>query len=470
MAWVNIPNLTTYDASLGSGDWQYDESTKKLQHAAGTHRCSVNALYSALMDLADDSDFMDSDVPMKANTPTEYELINSWVMNAASDYGYLKGGSIKDNAANDLWANFYNLGTLKAGTVLYIEQNGSLVTSPPGYTDGDMDVLVKVVSSGTAVDSREVTFFARNLGDSYDCFTIAAPATGGRNPIPVSTATDANDDSGTASDGGVTVAFGAASKDLGDGLGAADYSVVIDGNGLTSAQVYKAIKYITRRQNSTAIDSPENTTEARFYRLANVAFSENKNSPFGSYAGGKFFGAQGVWLENISDPNNRQLLDDDGVSHTPPNSITATVTGLVSGDRVLVARVSSGTTINKSQFTISSVTTNTIVATVSPGGDIPTSGVIRVGDTQYAYTGISTATFTGVTPDPTGETGTFYVPLIDGAASGASMVSPTMIYASDFDVVVRVRKKGIQPFENTATVTSSGMSASAIRTTDTIVT
>ena len=48
MAWVNIPNLTTYDASLGSGDWQYDESVKKIQHAAGTHRTTVNALYSAL--------------------------------------------------------------------------------------------------------------------------------------------------------------------------------------------------------------------------------------------------------------------------------------------------------------------------------------------------------------------------------------------------------------------------------------
>lgn len=469
MAWVNIPNLTTYDASLGAGDWQYDESTKKLQHAAGTHRCSVNALYSALMDLADNSDFMDSDVPMKANTPTEYELINSWVMNADSDYGYLTGGSIKDNAANDLWANFYNLGTLKSGTVLYIEQNGALVTSPSGYTSGDIDVLVKVVSGGTAIDSRKVTFFARNLGDTYDCFTIAAPATGGRNPIPVSTATDANDDSGTSSDGGVMIAFGAASKDLGDGLGAADYSVVIDGNGLTTAQVYKAIKYITRRQNSSAIDSPENTTEARFYRLANAAFTENKNSPFGSYAGGKFFGAQGVWLEDVSDPNNRELIDDDGVTHTPPTSITATVTGVVSGDRVLVARVSSGTAINKSQFTISSATSSTIVATTTPGSDIPTSGVIRVGDTRYTYTGISSATFTGVSPSPVAETGTFYVPLIDDTASGTSIVSPTMIYDSDFDVVVRVRKKGILPFENTGTVSIAGFTASAIRTTDTIV-
>jgi hypothetical protein len=292
MAWANIPNLTSYDASLGAGDWQYDESTKKIQHAAGTHRTTVNALYSALMDLADNADFMDSDVPMKANTPTEYELINGWVMNATTDFGYLKGGSIKDNAANDLWANFYNLGTLKnqGTTVIYIGQNGALVTAPPGYTSGDMDVLVRVVVNGVAVDSRNVSFFSHDLGDTYDVFTIAAPATGGRNPVPISTATDINDDSGTSSDGGVTIAFGDVNRDIGDGV-SAPYKVTVDGNGLSTAAVYKALKYITRRQNSAAIDSPENTTEARFYRTAFAGYAEVKNCPFGSFAGGKFFGA-----------------------------------------------------------------------------------------------------------------------------------------------------------------------------------
>jgi hypothetical protein len=464
MAWVNIPNLSTYDPSLGAGDWQYDETTKKLQHAAGTHRTTANALYSAVMDLVDDESFSDSDPPMKANTPTEYELINSWTMNADSDFGYITGGSIKDNANNNLWANFYNLGTLKAGTVLYIEQNGSLVTSPPGYTDGNMDVLVKVTNAGTPIDSREVSFFARNLGDSYDVFTIAAPATGGRNPIPVSTTSDTNDDSGTASNGGVTIGFVGYSKDLGDGAGAKPYTVSIDGNGLTTLQVYRALKFILKRGQTGTLDG----IQAQFYRLADPTFAENKNCPFGSYAGGKFFGAQGVWLENVSDPNNRSLIDDNGDSHTPPTSITVTVTGVVSGDRVFVARTSGGV-INKSQFTIASTTASTIVATVAPGADIPTSGKIRVGDTVFTYTGITSATFTGVSPSPSGQTGTFYVPLIDEVATGTSVVSPTMIHVSDFDVVAKVRKKGILPFENTATVTTAGASISAIRTTDTIV-
>ncbi len=61
------------------------------------------------------------------------------------------------------------------------------------------------------------------------------------------------------------------------------------------------------------------------------------------------------------------------------------------------------------------------------------------------------------------------MPLIDTVASGTSVASGAMIYSSDFSVVGRVRKKGILPFENSGTVTSAGLTISAIRTTDGIV-
>jgi hypothetical protein len=430
------------------------------------------------MALFDDAGQMDDTVPMKANTPTEYETINGWTFNSDDDLAYLTGGSVKVGATDDLWANFYNLGTLKAGTVLYVEQNGSLVTYTGwGYTSGDIDVLVKVRATGSDVDSREVSIFARNLGDTYDVFTIAAPATGGRNPVPVSTATDPNDDSGTASNGGITITFGTVSKDIGDGLGAVNYDVLINGNGLTSAQVYKALKYETRRQSTGDIDAGAGSVIGRFYRLANAGYTEVKNSPFGSYAGGIFFGARGIWLENISDPNNRELIDAAGVSHIPPVSITFTVTSVVSGDRVLVARsTGSGSVIvNKSQFTLNGIhsAATTIVVNEAVGADIPDAGVIRVDDVRYTYGAVNrgTKTFSSLSATVTAAANTpTYVPLIDDTASGTSIVSPAMIYASDFDVVYRVRKKGIIPFENSAVVGSAGQSVSAIRTTDTIVT
>jgi hypothetical protein len=470
MAYASIPVLT---------DWQYEASTKKLKHNTGSTRVSVNTLYSAIMDLVDDDVFMDDTVPMKGVTPTEYQLINGWTFNSDDDLAYLTGGSVEVLATDDLWANYYNLGTLKAGTVLYVEQNGSLVTYTGwGYTSGDIDVLVKVRAAGSDVDSREVSIFARNLGDTYDVFTIAAPATGGRNPVPVSTATDSNDDSGTASNGGITITFGTVSKDIGDGLGAVNYDVLIDGNGLTSAQVYKALKYETRRQSTGDIDAGAGPAViGRFYRLANATYTEVKNSPFGSYAGGTFFGARGVWLENISDPNSRELIDAAGVSHTPPVSITFTVTSVVSGDRVLVARsTGSGSVIvNKSQFTLNGIhsAATTIVVNEVVGADIPDTGVIRVDDVRYEYGAVNRGakTFSSLSGTVTAAANTpTYVPLIDDTASGPSIVSSSMIYASDFDVVYRVRKKGIIPFENSAVVGSAGQSVSAIRTTDTIVT
>jgi hypothetical protein len=304
-------------------DWTLNYSTKKISHTAGSTRYSVNAMYSWLMDLVDDAAQMDDTVPMRANTPTEYELINGWTFNADSDLGYLTGGAIKVNATDDLWANFYNLGSLKAGAVIYIEQNQTLVASPPGYTNGDIDVLVKVRAAAADVNSRKVSFFSRDLGDRYDNFEIQAPTTGGRNPVPLSTEDDINDDATGASVAGVTIAFGTASKDIGDGAGAQNYDAVIDGGGNSVINVYRRLKYLTRRENSTDIDNPENTTDGRFYLAASGSYSQVKAAPFGSFAGGKFFGARGIWLENVSDSNNLVLIDAAGTTRTPPVTVAS---------------------------------------------------------------------------------------------------------------------------------------------------
>ena len=450
-----------------SDDFSLNYTTKKISHVSGTTRYAVNAFYSWLMDLFDDAGQMDDAVAMQANTPTEYSMINGWTFNDDSDLDFLYGGSIILGGGTDIWANFYNIvGGLKAGTVLYILQNNALVNTYSGYTNGDLDQLVKVRSGGSDIDDKKVTILARNLGDTYDMFQVTATATGGRNPVALATATDLNDDSSTASSGTLSVAFGTVSRDIGDGTGSHNYDVEVDATGYTCAQAYKYLKYLTRRQSTSAVGTGTSIV-GRFYQLANDGYTAIKAAPFGTFAGGKFFGAQGVWLKGVTDPMNMQLIDASGAVRTPPVTIAVSVAGVVSGDRVLVAR-SSGGVVNKSQFTISSVTSNSIVATVSIPTDVPATGVIRIGDTQYTYTGKSSATFTGVSPDPTGKTGGFYVPLIDATATGTSVNAPAITYLSDFDIIARVRKKGILPFENTGTVTTAGLTVSAIRTTDTI--
>ncbi len=59
-------------------DFTLDYALKTITHTAGTTIYSVNALYSWLMDLFDDAAQMDDDVPMSAQTPVEYSLINGW--------------------------------------------------------------------------------------------------------------------------------------------------------------------------------------------------------------------------------------------------------------------------------------------------------------------------------------------------------------------------------------------------------
>ena len=471
MAWVDIPALP---------DWQYDEDTKKIRHNTGSARVSVNTLYSALMDLADDAGFMDSDVPMSAQTPVEYTLINGWTFDSDADLGYLNGGSIvvqKNTTDRDVWANFYTLGTIESDAVMYLYQNDALVASHPGYTTGHIDQLVKVVAAGSDISTdgiaRAVGIFARNNAagnaDLYDHFVAQASATGGRHPVPIATGPDSNDDGSGASVIGVTINFNNPTADI-DGDGTTEnYTVTVDGGGNTVLSVYRRLKFLTRRENTSAIGTG-NTTQGRFYRKASDSFPEVKAAPFGTFAGGKFFGARGVLITNISDPNNIVLIDNTGTTRTPPVQITVTVTGVAQFDRVLVARATAGV-INKSQFTISSANSNSITVTTTPSADIPTGAhVLRIGDVRYTYTSRSGSTFNGVSPNPTGATGTLWVPIIDDEASSAQIVSPAMIYVSDFDVVARVRKKGIIPFENTATVGSAGASISAIRTTDTIVT
>jgi hypothetical protein len=63
-------------------------------------------------------------------------------------------------------------------------------------------------------------------------------------------------------------------------------------------------------------------------------FNANKQSPFGSLAGGRFFGARGVLLSDYlsSDENNFQLIDAPGDTKQRPIAISLSVSNLVGTD------------------------------------------------------------------------------------------------------------------------------------------
>lgn len=74
-------------------DFKIDFKNKKIYHAkSGSAKIySANELYSYLQDVFDEEDKMEYDIPIKAISLTQYELINGWTIDEAG-IAHLKGG------------------------------------------------------------------------------------------------------------------------------------------------------------------------------------------------------------------------------------------------------------------------------------------------------------------------------------------------------------------------------------------
>lgn len=66
---------------------------------------------------------------------------------------------------------------------------------------------------------------------------------------------------------------------------------------------------------------------------AAVAFNPSKSSPFGTLAGGRFFGARGTLISNwvSGDENSFQLIDSAGNTRTRPIAISLSISNLIGG-------------------------------------------------------------------------------------------------------------------------------------------
>lgn len=543
---------------------------------------SVNALYSEVMDTFDELGQMDDTMPMSAQTPTDYSLINGWFIDEMT-IQTLKGGAIttigwtniiqimavdgittqatmptdvgkvvNDDASptgtllyaeeidadeakwwvrgttligdgstmtvdgssadgdangdsetgNNLWTNLYTLGTLYGTPTLYgtrddtrLSQSG---TGTPAWWDtGHIDILILIKEAGVELgDDLEgvltgyVQIFERDWTDAdgtlWDWFEVDL-GPGGRQAVPLATFSDLNNTTAEATvatwtDVVVSVA-GPYTEDIGDGAGDQNYDYSINCGGRVLSQVYERLKYITRDGETSLIDA----VEGQQYTVVvgeEGTYAPVKSAPFGSFAGGKLFGARGIWVYNMAgaDAENYQLIDSAGTTRQPPTQAPITVGSVVAGDRVLVALSigAASTVIDKEQYTVSgtiSTGANYIDVTIPIPNDTPSSGFIRVLDTgvseeRYTYSGYANHTFglnTVTSKEYVGPTDTAYVPYVDNEAISTSIVQ-SLIYVADKNLVARVRKYGILPFETTATLVTGGVTITAIRTEDTIVT
>ena len=598
---------------------------------------TVRDLYTYLQDTFDEFAQMDDPLPMSAQTPTEYTLINGWFIDEVS-IRYLKGGSLQtsgwthptnptgiriltlDAAANltssdigkvvlgtttgdtgkllaydttakklwvrcddtddlfdnaseaitvdsqtcgnmtaasvsgeNMWSNIFSLGTLVSGTTLDVYQNDTQIT--PWWSSGHIDILVKVKETGTEIDSGNLTVLARKYSTLYDHFTIDASS--GRNPVPLATFTDTNNQTAESTVGaysGFTFTFGYASKDLGNGNGPRPYDCVVECNSHTIKEIYEYLKYVTRTGSSTTLNGvngeyytgvgdirftysgasggsgyftetsaiTDTTTSATGYIVSEThsgatgtlvvrnthgtfangdtissggvtatinsnpsIIDKSKQAPFGTFAGGKFFGARGVWLDHVAaaDANNYQLIDSTGTTQIPPSTVATTITvkDLATGSVIQGANVLVWVTDNSNYFYQASVSItgsgNTATVTHNNHGmntgdyviiegvtnDDDYNGVFqitKVNDNQYTYT---TSETLDASPATGSITATFA--LISGTTDANGQISDIRSLSADQPIAGWVRKASSAPYYQQGVISGTVSSSSGLSVT-----
>ena len=343
--------------------------------------------------------------------------------------------------------------------------------------------LLKVDNAGTEIDGRRLIGMTRETGFTYSEFKINGTSRG-NNVLALTYAADINDTTDASGRTTITNTQGYRSLDIsGDGTPEPYYS---EWNlaGFTSKEFYERMKYITRRGETSliyglegrvfrgvthqldgtqssgtfvepeslswtggtgqllAIDSTTAGTQIWMQILTGTAPTTGNvtgnggaifavssstertvSTPFcGQSTGSAIIGAYGFGVEVADTSASDTFTDLDANTVNPPNNVTFTVNGIVSGeDRVLVGPAN-GSALRTDQFNLNTAVTGastsvivetgseTIGASTPNQTDTPTSGTIRVkGDDgvyhRVPYTGLTkastTLTFTGCSNVPT---------------------------------------------------------------------
>lgn len=469
-------------------------TTGDIRRQAGASNTiySVLALHQWLQDLADDAaatgnDLVDIlapnpsrlDGPRDAAVASRLNLLTSGAVSYNLDdtaAQFINFGSIKQDNANVQYSGLKTIGGIVAASPVYVVQNGNKLTK--FWSDGHIQILVKVKTGGSFIASGDVTAFSRKWGQTYSHFDVNLSA-GGETSAALSTALDSaitlTEAQAAMLSSKVTVTFGDTTQDLGNGNGAKLYKGTITlSGGCTLQEAYQYLQYLTRENSAATL----NGVPGWRYRVLNSAYTEIPSAPFGTFAGGTFFVAQGWFLSGVlaAESTKYQLVAHDGTTQVPPTFVSITVGNLVSGDRILVARDNGSGSILKDEYTpvaaSSGATALTVVESIKT--DTPASGVIRIKNKRYTYTSYTagTKTFNGLSPalvENIVAADDVFVPYLDRQATSTSE-STSFTYASNFNCRVDVRQGSgaapIIPFTTTLSVNNAGASVNASRNLD----
>jgi hypothetical protein len=467
-------------------------ATGDIRHVSGTQVYTVLELHKWLQDLADNETFSGNDNldilspnPSKLDGPRDAVVASRLNLLAAGSISfnidddaaqYINFGSIKQNGATVQYSGLQTIGGIVANSPMYVVQNNAKLTK--FWSDGHIRILIKVKTANTLIDSGNVTAFSRKWGQTYSHFDTNLAA-GGESAAALSTALDSaivlTEAQAAALSSKVTITVGDTTQDLGNGSGPKLYKGTIAlSSSCTLQEAYQYLQYITRENSTNTI----NSIPGWRYRKLNSAYSEVTSAPFGTFAGGTFFVAQGWYLTGVlpAESTKYQLIAHDGTTQSPPILATIDIGNLVSGDRVLVTKADVSGNIIKDQFTpvaaSSGATALTIVENIP--SDTPTSGVIRIKNKRYTYTSYTTATktFNGLSPALLENIVTaddVFVPYIDAETTTTNLAS-SFTFNTTFSARVDVRNGSgvspIIPFATTVTVSSTGASVNASRNSD----
>jgi len=232
------------------------------------------------------------------------------------------------------------------------------------------------------------------------------------------------------------------------------------------------------------------TSGATVTTVSNLDRSALLGTPFvGASTGTALIGSYGLGILPTDLTASDKLFDLTNTAIVPPNTVTFSVNGLVSGEDYIMVAPWNGTAIDaegnpaidKAQLSLSvalvGAAETAVVCTTAIPSDTPPAGTLRVvtvsgQDVLVHYTSYTGSTFTITSSDFSADNAPInnnaYITYIDTLAGGAA-ASFTSVYLANRNLVVIDRDGGVTPtkqFISSAVLGASGGSITVIRTSD----
>ncbi len=126
--------------------------------------------------------------------------------------------------------------------------------------EDDTDDTIRGVITAVAGSNPSIELQYYLIGDPLNDFGAGTGAFSNLDDTGASTAAVAPTNVNGAVAGGITVVFGETSVDINNGAGARPYSITVDCNSQPLADVYKRLKYLTRRGETALLNNEEGET------------------------------------------------------------------------------------------------------------------------------------------------------------------------------------------------------------------